>query len=824
MREVSIYVALIFCILVTSFKAEAQDSNSKSIREYTKDLEKQDGYFPLYWDQKQGSLLIEINRFEEDFLYLPSLSTGLGINQLRLDRGMIGDEKVARFKRVGPKVLLELQNIGFRANTDNLALKRSVEESFSTSVIASFKVIAEQKGGVLIDATPFFLTDAMAVRARLKRAEQGDFKLDAQRSAIYLPRTKAFPENTEVEASLTFTSENPGQLIRRHAADGRAITLRVHHSFVKLPDDAYKPRKFDPRMGVFPVRFFDYAKSFDEDYVTRYIARHRLLKRNPDQEMSEPVEPVVYYLDAAIPEPYRTTFKEGAMWWNDVFGAAGFRNAFRVEDMPPDMDPLDARYNVIQWVHRTEAGSSIGPSFVDPRTGEIIKAAVRMDSHRSLVNFDIYAGVRPALSNDMDNNCLFAPPGPGAWIAKFDGAVTAEEFTMARRRQHSAHEVGHTLGLAHNFVAASYGRASVMDYPAPLILLKDDALDIKEAYRNGPGAYDSLVVRYAYTQFPDDEEDAGLKAIIDEGLRKGIKFITNPDASLLSSYPEASTWINGSDPIEELERVMAVRRFLLDKFDAQAIAPGEPMASLSKRFTRVYLHHYFTLLATIKAVGGMEFRYAVNGDGVPPTKMVEPSRQRRALELLVRALQPDQLAIPERVLNLLAPRPFGYQRDPLAFTSPAAPAFDQVSTARTLATTVVSGILTPSRAARLIAFADRNPNNPALEEVLTRLIDGTWGTPTPKKHAVLKRAVERVMVDELIRLVTDPSATIEVRAGVEWGIRQIEQLASQRQSVSPGEEAHKEMVLADISRFLSRSYVDVSTTDPVPTPRMPLGH
>ena len=289
MREVSIYVALIFCILVTSFKAEAQDSNSKSIREYTKDLEKQDGYFPLYWDQKQGSLLIEINHLEEDFLYLPSLSTGLGINQLRLDRGMIGDEKVARFKRVGPKVLLELQNIGFRANTDNLALKRSVEESFSTSVIASFKVIAEQKGGVLIDATPFFLTDAMAVRARLKRAEQGDFKLDAQRGAIYLPRTKAFPENSEVEASLTFTSENPGQLIRRHAADGRAITLRVHHSFVKLPDDAYKPRKFDPRMGVFPLRFFDYAKSFDEDYVTRYIARHRLLKRNPDQEMSEPV-------------------------------------------------------------------------------------------------------------------------------------------------------------------------------------------------------------------------------------------------------------------------------------------------------------------------------------------------------------------------------------------------------------------------------------------------------------------------------------------------------------------------------------------------------
>lgn len=824
MRKISICFILTFCVLLTSFIAEAQDRYLESINEYTKDMEKKDGYFPIYWDQKEGRLLMEITHLDEDFLYLPSLSTGLGINRLGLDRGMIGDEKIAQFKRIGPKVLLELQNIGFRANTDNMALKRSVEESFSTSVIASFKILAEKENDVLIDATPFFLTDVMAVKARIKRRQQGDFKLDKQRGAIYLPRTKAFPENTEVEALLTFTSENPGQLIRSHSADGRAITVRVHHSFVKLPDDGYKPRKFDPRMGVFSIRFFDYAKSFDEDYVTRYIARHRLLKRNPGQVLSDPVEPIVYYLDTAVPEPYRSNFVEGAMWWNDVFGAAGFRNAFRVEDMPSDMDPLDARFNVIQWVHRTEAGSSIGPSFVDPRTGEIIKAAVRMDSHRSLVNFDIYAGTLPALSTDSDRYCLYAPPEPGAWIAKFDQAVTAEEFTMARRRQHSAHEVGHTLGLAHNFIAASYGRASVMDYPAPLILLNNDGLDLKAAYRNGPGAYDSLVVRYAYTQFPEDEESAGLESIIDEGIKKGIKFITNPDASLISSYPEASTWINGSDPIDELERVMKVRRFLIDKFNAQAIAKGEPMASLGKRFTRVYLFHHFTLLATIKAIGGMEFRYAVNGDDVPPTKIIKPERQRRALDLLIQALQPDQLTIPERILNLLAPRPFGHQRDPLAFASPAAPSFDHVSTARTLATTIVGGILMPSRAARLVAFSDRNPDNPTLEEVINSLIDGIWGIPTPKSHAVLKRMIERVLVDELIGLATNQAATIEVHAGAEWGIQRIKQLAEQRQVGSSSEEAHKEVVLADISRFMNRNFIDDSRPESVPTPRMPLGN
>src|SRR3989449_79007 len=447
-----------------------------------------------------------------------------------------------------------------------------------------------------------------------------------------------------------------------------------------------------------------------------------------------------------------------------LFEAAGFKNAFRVDDMPPDMDPMDARYSVIQWIHRTEAGYSIGPSFVDPRTGEIIKAAVRMESHRSLTDYDIYAGTLPTtLDPDVDD----------AWLASLDPGVSPEAFAMARRRQHAAHEVGHTLGLAHNFIASSYGRASVMAYPAPLIKLANGQIDLSDAYRDGPGAYDTLAIRYDYSEFPPDREEAGLEGIAAEGVARGLRFITNPDEGGANSYPEATTWVNGADAVAELGRVAAVRRTLLARFDERAIHPGEPLNLLTKRLVPVYLHHRFTIGAAVKAVGGMEYRYAVRGDPLPPTEIVPPARQRRALELLLDAIQPAELVVPEAVLRLLAPTPFGYDRDERAFQSRAAPAFDQLGIARTLATQVVGGIVTPERAARLAAFADRNPQVPTLTEVIGRIIERTWGVAAPRDHAALQRVSQRVVVDELIRLARDSSATVEARAGAEWGLRRV---------------------------------------------------
>jgi len=780
-----------------------------AITAYTAGMEREDGFFPLHRDAATGRLLMEV-RPDVEFLYLTSLTTGLGAGDLGLDRGMIGGEYLARFARVGARVRLVLANPQFRARSDNAALVRSVTESFPTSTVAAFDILAESDGRLLVDLTPLALSDVMDVVGSLRLADQGTFRVDRDRSAIGMAGSKAFPRNTEIDAALTFTSDNPGRLVRQHAPDGRALTLREHLSFVQLPDPGYRPRAFHPQAGYFPMTFWDFAKAFDDDYPTRYLTRHRLVKRDPGAARSDPVTPIVYYLDPGIPEPYRTAFRDGAGWWARVFEAAGFTNAFRVEDMPPGMDPLDARYHVIQWVHRTDPGYSIGPSFVDPRTGEIIKAAVRMDSYRSQMDYDIYAGTIPVRAGLDD--------GDAAWLASLAQGSDAEAFAMARRRQHAAHEVGHTLGLAHNFVTQSYGRASVMDYPAPLIRLADGRLDLRDAYRSGPGAWDTLAIRYGYTEFPADREAAELERLLAEARQRGLLFITNPDEAEAGSYPAATTWVNGADMTAELQRVMAVRRLMLDRFDETAIKPGEPMYLLGTRLARAYLHHHFTLGAAVKTVGGMEFRYAVRGDGLAPTAVIPGDRQRAALAAVLDALEPEALAVPERVLRLIPPRPFGFGTDARQFRSAAAPAFDQLAMARSLAGDIVGRLLHPQRLGRVAAFAARDPSLPTLGEVMGTLLERTWGVEPGGDGAVLRRVAQRAVVDGLIDLAADSTAAVEPRAAAEWSLARIEEIAEQQNPLSGDDAAHLALVLSDVARFLDRTDGPTGRSRRFPTP------
>ncbi|HUF29258.1 MAG TPA: zinc-dependent metalloprotease, partial [Gemmatimonadaceae bacterium] len=461
--------------------------------------------------------------------------------------------------------------------------------------------------------------------------------------------------------------------------------------------------------------------------------------------------------------------------------------------------------------------SSWGSSFVDPRTGEIIKAAVRMDSHRSSADHNIYAGLIPAgavegapATSDLDES----------WLATLDTTIDATAFAMWRRRQHSAHEVGHTLGLAHNFIGHADDRSTVMDYPPPVIRLTNGQIDLSDAYREGLGIYDSLAIRWAYEEFPTPAaEQAGLAAIVQEMARSGVRFMSNPDEGAGGSFPDATTWVGGGDAIDELERTMSVRRVLLDKFDERAIVTGAPMSALNARLSPVYLHHRYSLGAVAKAVGGMKWRYAVRGDTQPPTELIDAATQRRALTVLLDAIQPKELAVPERVLTLLAPPAYGYrQEERRAFETRAAPAFDQIEVARVLATMVVRPLFMPQRAARVVAFHDRDPRLPSLTEVIGTTIDRTWGATHSAREAALGRVAERVVVDELIRLASEPDASVEARAGAEWGLRRISGIAAPREGVTGMEAAHRQLVRADIDRFLERRSDDVPLTAPTRAP------
>ncbi|HET9441169.1 MAG TPA: zinc-dependent metalloprotease [Longimicrobiales bacterium] len=782
-------------LLATSGTLQGQQAPSPratTIAQATAGATRQDGFFPIYYDEQTGKLQLEVTRLGRDFLYLNSLATGLGSNDLGLDRGTIGNEAVVRFERHGNKLFLTSRNFNFRAISGGAELARSVEESFAASVLAAFPIVAEENGRYLIDVTDFFLQDIFNVRGVIQRTQQGSFRLDRNRSAIYAARTKAFPKNTEIEAVLTFESDAPGREITRHTPDGRALTLRQHHSLVELPDDAYRPRVFDPRVGVNPLTFQDFSRPFDVEPEQRWIARWRLQKQNPRAAMSEAVKPIVYYLDPAIPEPYRSAFRAGALWWNKVFEAAGFTNAFQVKDLPADVDPMDARYSVVQWVHRSDPGFSIGPSYVDPRTGEIIKAAVKMDTYRSLTDYNIFAGLLPALGTSGD---------------------AGSEFVMARRRQHVAHEIGHTLGLAHNFIAHAYGRGSVMDYPGPLITLGSDGRpDFSRAYREGPGSYDTLAIRYAYTEFPTAEaERAGLAAIINEGMQKGIRFLSDRDVGA-GVIPEVTQWLNGTDAVEELRRVTAVRKVLLEKFGEAAIRPGDPMFMLSERLVPVYLHHRYALDAAVKTVGGMEYTYALRGDGQTPTRIIPVAEQRAALRELAAALQPQALAIPPRIVELIPPAPYGYASDAWSFTSPAGVTFDPLGAARALASFIADGVFHPQRVARVISFHARS-NGLAADEVVRTMTDAVFaGNDGTTYHAALRHVAQRAVVDALLTLAIDARSTADARALAEAHLDRVAN--SLNGSSTP---AHTHMV-RDIRNWLDRRIAPPARTSPVQLP------
>lgn len=707
------------------------------------------GFYDLYWDESTGRLLIDIGNMAEPFLYQASLARGIGSNDLGLDRGQLGTTAVVEFQRSGPKILLMQHNLDYRALTDDPAELNAVDESFARSVIWGFEILGERDGSVLIDATEFLIRDAHRITARLAGSEEGNFMPDASRSAIYMPNTRAFPDNSEVEAIVTFTGQATGPWLPTVTPDAESFTVHLHHSFIRLPDDDYEPLAFDPRSGFFGRAFQDYASPVGDPLRVIYTNRHRLLKKDPDAAVSEAVEPIVYYVDHGAPEPIRTALMEGAAWWNQAFEAAGYKDAFQVKLLPEGVDPMDVRYNVIQWVHRSTRGWSYGGGIFDPRTGEIMKGKVTLGSLR------------------VRQDYLIAE----ALLGPYDGEEKPDammEMALARIRQLAAHEVGHTLGLGHNMAASTQGRASVMDYPHPLIKFDEDGdLDLSDAYDDGIGEWDKRAILHGYQDFPQGTDEVAARGrIMADTIESGLVYVDDKDArSIGSAHPLGSLWDNGADSIEELNHLLRVRAHALARFSENNIRPGQSMATLEEVLVPLYLLHRFQLNAVGKLIGGYEFSYAMRGDGQNIGDPVSPDRQREAIAALLNTLSPAVLRVPQHVLDLIPPRPPGIPKTRETFPTVTGTVFEPFGAAQSAVSLTLDVLFEPNRAARLIASSARSAISPGFDELLDDLLRVTWFAAQQSGiDAELQRITSSLMLDRLMLLTTNNEAATQVRA------------------------------------------------------------
>lgn len=733
-----------------------------------KDLQQFQGFFDFHYSESEGNIYLEVpsERIDSEFLYVHSLRTGLGSNDIGLDRGQLGGQAVVKFVKSGNKLLLMQSNLGFRAITDNELEKRSISEAFARSVLYGFTIKETKENTFIIDLTPFLMLDAHKVARRLKANKEGTYKLDKSRNTLWMERTKSFPKNTEFEALLTFVGEPEGSKLYKVAPEASAISVIQHHSFVELPDDDYEPRVFLPNSGAIFMSYQDYSSPIWEPLEKRWVVRHRLEKKNPEAEVSEAVEPIVYYLDPGTPEPVRSALLDGARWWDQAFSDIGYTNAFQVEMLPEDADPMDVRYNVIQWVHRSTRGWSYGGSVVDPRTGEIIKGHVSLGSLRIRQDFMI----AQALANKP-------------FSEKDDNHEIMLNMALARIRQLSAHEVGHTIGFTHNFAASANGRASVMDYPHPTLTLSDGMVDFSNAYATGIGEWDKHTVKYSYSDIPDQlKPEVYLSGLNKQAMQKGLKFISDRDArSVGGAHGVAHLWDNGPDATEELLDLLQLREVAISNFSEDNFRTFEPYSVLEDVFVPLYFYHRYQTEAAVKSIAGMDYSYASKMDRTTPYQLIPKKKQIDALEAVLKTLEPKTLAIPEKQLKLFPPRAYGFPRTRESFKSKMGVSFDALAAAETAGDMTLKLLLNPQRANRLVQQKAMDAGQLGLQTVLDKLIETTFRSPSGRGYEnEVQRTVQYVTLQHVINLVASSQTIPQVKAIAGATLRQISSKVSNR--------------------------------------------
>ena len=751
------------CFILAASSASAVDAPHAQITlaAATAGLDAHAGLLPTWIDRKTGHILIALPAAGSDgvsarFIYQVYLRASLGSTPVGLDRDQPGATQILVFRRVGPKVYAEYENTDFRAEGGSQEEKGAVTDSFAKSTVWAGDIKAEgPDGALLVDITGFLTRDAHGVVEALRRSKQGSFKLDLDLSHPDLDAVFAFPENLEFEATQTFTADDPGEEVRGIAPDPHSITLTTHHSLIKLPPPGFETRLADPHFSTIDQLVTNYAAPLASPLAYRIAPRFRLEKLDPTAARSRVKKPIVFYVDRAAPEPVRSALIEGASWWAEAFDKAGYIDAFRVEILPEGVSPLDARYNVINWVHRQTRGWSYGEGINDPRTGEIIKGSVLLGSQRVRQDRMIYEGLLGA-----ENTGKGGPNDP-------------TQIALARIRQLAVHETGHALGFDHNFAGSTIGRASVDDYPPPRVLIKDGALDLSDAYAKGVGAWDLFVVSWLYSEAPPGvDEKAALAKIVSDGFASGLKFVSDSDARPLgSANPVGSLWDDGPDPVQGLRHTLEVRRIALANFGPHNLPLGAPMSDLKRVIVPIYLFHRYEVDAAAKLIGGVDYTYAANGDGHERADAVSGDRQRAALGELLKTVEPAALDLPEPLIQALNSGRSD-TRDPQfeteVFGDDATPVFDLPGAADVAADLTFSAILEPSRLNRVADQGARLAGGLTTGALLGETIDTVFTDKAddPPHAAEIRRRVRARLVLDLQHAADDKRTSPTARAEI----------------------------------------------------------
>ncbi|RXG24132.1 zinc-dependent metalloprotease [Leeuwenhoekiella marinoflava] len=785
-------ITLAFLLLVSVVSAQFLDKKEN--------LKTQNGFFTFHYNEKDDAIYLEVKDLDSEFIYVHALKSGLGSNDIGLDRGQLGGTALVKFIKAGNKLLLVQPNQDYRAITDNAAEKESVQEAFAKSVLYGFEIKETKDDTYVIDLTPFLMEDAHGVARRLKSNKEGTYKVDKSKSALALTNTKAFPKNVEFEALLTYAGTPEGRNLRSVAPDASVVSVVQHHSFVELPDDKYEPRAFDPRSGAIFRQYKDYASPVQDPIDKRIIIRHRLEKKNPELEISEPVAPIVYYLDPGTPEPVRSALLEGARWWNQAYERIGYKNAFQVKMLPEGADPLDLRYNMIQWVHRSTRGWSYGASVVDPRTGEILKGHVSLGSLRIRQDFMIAQALmnKPFAESDANYEPMLA-------------------MAIARIRQLSAHEVGHTLGFAHNFAASVADRASVMDYPHPSLGLKKGEIDFSDAYAVGIGDWDKVTVAYSYGAVPKGMTESWyLNEVLEDAEEKGLRFITDSDArASTGAHPDAHLWDNGANAADELNAVLALRKQAIQNFSIDNIRTGESYSTLEDVFVPLYFYHRYQAEATIKSIGGLRYNYAVKGDDRQNVaEPVSEEEQLNALEAVLKTLDAEYLAIPKDKLSLFPPRAFGFNRTRESFKGHTGITFDPLGAPETAAAMTLDFLLNAERANRIVAQHAWDSKLPSFDKVLDAILEHTlYKEQKDSYFAEVQKTINYRVLEHLKQLSVTRKAIPQVKAVT------YSKFLDLTMKLAMSQDANDRYIAQELGRFIK----DPDEFKPVTAPTIPDG-